>query len=130
MVCFDTDFLIGYLQKDQDAIKKLEELQAEGDTVAVTTTINATELWKGAYRAKDRQKETGKVKRLLDSLELITLDRDSARMAGELDAATKSNPIGDSDILIASIALSNNQVIITRKKKRFEGIQDLQIEGW
>lgn len=130
MACFDTDFLIAYLQKDADAIKKLEDLQAGDDDAAITTTINAAELWKGVYRSKDKQKEIAKVKQLLDSLELITLDRESARMVGELDAATKSNPIGESDILIASIALSNNQVLITKNKKHFERIPGLQVEGW
>lgn len=130
MACFDTDFLIAYLQKDADAIKKLEDLQAGDDDAAITTTINAAELWKGVYRSKNKQKEIAKVKQLLDSLELITLDRESARMVGELDAATKSNPIGESDILIASIALSNNQVLITKNKKHFERIPGLQVEGW
>jgi len=130
MVCFDTDFLIAFLQKDPDAIKKLEDLQESDDTAAITTTINAAELWKGAYRYKDGQKEAAKVKRLLDSLEMITLDRDSAKLAGELDVAIKSNPIGESDLLIASIALANKQAIVTKNRKHFERIPGLQVEGW
>ncbi|MEO9296212.1 MAG: type II toxin-antitoxin system VapC family toxin [Nitrososphaera sp.] len=130
MVCFDTDFLIAYLQKDPDAIKKLEDLQAGDNIEAVTTTVNAAELWKGAYRSKDGQKEAAKVRRLLDSLELITLDRESARMVGELDAAIKSNPIEESDLLIASIALANKQALITKNRKHFERIPGLQVEGW
>jgi tRNA(fMet)-specific endonuclease VapC len=131
MVCFDTDFLIAYLQKDQAAIRKLEDLQAGGgDTIAITTTVNAAELWKGAYRSKDGQKEAAKVKRLLDSLELITLDRESARLVGELDAVIKSSPIGESDLLIASIAIANKQILITRNKKHFERVPKLQVEGW
>jgi tRNA(fMet)-specific endonuclease VapC len=129
MVCFDTDFLIAYLQNDSDAIKKLEELQAADNATAITTTINAAELWKGAYRSKT-EKEIAKVKRLLDSLELITLDRGSARMAGELDTAIRASPIGESDLLIASIALTNKQALITRNKKHFERISGLQLEGW
>lgn len=130
MVCFDTDFLIAFLQKDPDAIKKLEGLQERDDTAAMTTTINAAELWKGAYRSKDGQKEAAKVKRLLDSLELITLDRESARMVGELDATIRSNPIGESDLLIAGIALANKQAVITKNRKHFERIPGLQVEGW
>lgn len=130
MVCFDTDFLIAYLQNDSDAIKKLEDLQDADDATAITTTINAAELWKGVYRSAEKQKEIAKVERLLDSLELITLDRESARMVGELDAAIKSNPIGESDLIIASIALANKQVLITKNRKHFERIPGLQVEGW
>jgi tRNA(fMet)-specific endonuclease VapC len=130
MVCFDTDFLIAYLQKDPEAIKKLEDLQAQDDPEAVTTTINAAELWKGAYRSKEGQKETAKVKRLLDSLEMITLDRESARIVGELDSTIKSSPIGESDLLIASITLTNKQVLVTKNKKHFERIPGLKVESW
>lgn len=130
MVCFDTDFLIAYLQNDSDATKKLEDLQAGNDATAVTTTVNAAELWKGVYRSKEKQKEIAKVKRLLDSLELITLDYESARVVGELDAAIKTNPIGESDLLIASIALAHSQVLVTRNKKHFERVPGLEVEGW
>lgn len=130
MVCFDTDFLIAYLQNDSDAIKKLEDLQTGNDATAVTTTINAAELWKGVYRSNEKQKEIVKVKRLLDLLELITLDYESARVVGELDATIKTNPIGESDLLIASIALANKQTLITRNKKHFERIPGLDVEGW
>jgi tRNA(fMet)-specific endonuclease VapC len=130
MVCFDTDFLIAYLQNDPDATKKLEDLQDTDDTTAVTTMINAVELWKGVYRSAQKQKEIVKVERLLDSLELITLDRESARMVGELDAAIKSNPICESDLTIACIALANKQILITNNRKHFERIPGLQVEGW
>lgn len=134
MVCFDTDFLIAYLQNNSAAIKKLEELvqqQAGRDTAAMTTTVNAAELWKDVYRSKEKQKEEfAKVKWLLDSLELITLDSESARMVRELDAAIKTSPIGESDLLIASIALANKQTVITRNKKHFERVPGLQVEGW
>ena len=36
MVCLDTDILIAYLHNEADALKKLETLQAEGDTVVHT----------------------------------------------------------------------------------------------
>jgi tRNA(fMet)-specific endonuclease VapC len=51
-------------------------------------------------------------------------------MVGELDAAIKSSPIGESDLLIASIALANKQALITKNKKHFERIPGLQVEGW
>lgn len=133
MVCFDTDFLIAYLQNDSGAIKKLEDLQQQArhnNTTAMTTTVNAAELWKGVYRSKEKEKEFAKVKWLLDSLELLTLDSESARMVGELDAAIKSNPIGESDLLIASIALANKQTLITRNKKHFERVPGLEVEAW
>lgn len=127
MVCLDTDFLIAYLQNDADALKKLEELQ---DAPAYTTIINAFELYKGIYRAKEKQKEALKVKELLDSLELLAMDHESARLAGQLDAETKSSIIGESDVLIASIAVSYEEILVTRNVKHFQRVPGLRIESW
>jgi tRNA(fMet)-specific endonuclease VapC len=59
---------------------------------------------------------------------LLALDRDSAKAAGAIN--DKSNPIGESDLLIASIVLANKQVLITRNKKHFERISGLKVEDW
>ena len=99
-------------------------------TAAFTTAVNAAELYKCAYRSTNRQKEALRVKQLLDLLGLLTLDHESARLAGELDAATKSSAIGDLDLLIASIALSNEETIVTKNIKNFEGIPNLKVESW
>lgn len=127
MVCLDTDFLVAYLRKDFAAKSKLEELESVQEPLH-TTIINAYELYKGAYKSKDSNSELAKVNTLLDAFFLLALDRDSAKAAGALD--DKSNPIGESDLLIASIALANKQTLITRNKKHFERIPGLQVEGW
>lgn len=127
MVCLDTDFIVAYLRKDITARQKLEELESRQEPLH-TTIINAFELYKGAFRARDAGKELGRVDSLLDALFILGLDRGSARAAGSMH--DKSNPIGESDLLIASIALSNKQVLITRNKKHFQRIPGLQVEGW
>lgn len=127
MVCLDTDFLVSYLRSDAAAKDKLEELDLRQEPLH-TTTINAFELYKGAYRSNRSSDEVAKVDRLLDAFFILTLDRDSARLAGTIN--NKSNPVGESDLLIASITISNKQVLITRNKKHFGKISGLKIEGW
>lgn len=127
MVCLDTDFLIAYLEKNPDALEKLQQLQ---NTPTCTTMINVFELYKGVYRVKEKRREELRIKEILDSLTLLALDYESAKLAGQLDATTRSNSIGESDLLIASIALSNNQTLITRNKKHFERLQGLEVEEW
>lgn len=127
MVCLDTDFLISYLRKESAAKNKLEELDLKQEPLH-TTTINAFELYKGAYKAKDSSSELAKVDKLLDAFFILALDRDSAKLAGVLN--NKSSPIGESDLLIASIALSSKQALITRNKKHFDKIPGLKVESW
>lgn len=132
MACLDSDILIAYLHNEHDAIKKLEDLYAKGDVTAFTTTINAVEIWKGIYRASgEKQKEeAAKVRWLLDSLELLTLDYESSRLAGELDAKMRANTIGDLDLLIASIALANGETLVTKNIKHFKRVPGLKVESW
>ena len=131
MPCFDTDFLIAYLQNDPAATKKLKDLEARREPVAATTIVNAAELWKGVYRSKkDREKEAAKVKWLLDSLELLLLDYESARIVGELDASMRSNAIGEPDLLIASIVLANGETLITKNIRHFGRVPGLKVASW
>ena len=71
-----------------------------------------------------------KAREFLKAFVLLTADHESARLWGQLSAELKSNTIGDLDLLIASVALSNKQVLITRNKRHFERVSGLQVEGW
>ncbi|CAE6488269.1 type II toxin-antitoxin system VapC family toxin [Candidatus Nitrosotenuis uzonensis] len=126
MVCLDTDFLVAYLRGDPAAKSKLEDLYRRQEPIH-TTTINAYEVYRGAYRT-NRASELAKVEKLLDALIILVFDRNSAKSAANLES--KSNPIGESDLLIASIAVSNKQILVTRNKKHFEKISGLKIESW
>lgn len=127
MVCLDTDFMVAYIRKDPAARDKLKELESSQEPLH-TTVINAFELYKGAFKAKDQRAELARVDALLDAFFILALDRDSARAAGA--SHDRSNPVAESDLLIASIALANKQTLITKNRKHFERIPGLQVEGW
>lgn len=129
MVCLDTDFMVAYLRKDPAAKEKLQELESLHEPLH-TTVINAFELYKGAFRAKDPKTELARVDALLDAFFMLALDRDSAKAAGGAFHHIRSNAIGESDLLIASIALANKQVVVTRNRKHFERVPNLQVEEW
>lgn len=129
MACLDTDFLVGYLRNNRDVKEKLLEFESKGEPLHVTT-ISAVELYRGAFRAKDAQTEVARVKNLIEAFLVLTLDHESARLVGEFDNKIKSNPIGESDLLIAGIALANKQTLITKNTKHFERVPGLRTEGW
>jgi tRNA(fMet)-specific endonuclease VapC len=118
--------LVAYLRNDPSIKNKLEEFAKKQESLHITT-INAFELYKGAYKAT-QTRELTKVERLLDSFIILTLDRDSARLAGVINS--RISPIGESDLLIASIAMANKQTLVTRNKKHFEKISGLKVESW
>ncbi len=129
MVCVDTDFLIDLSNREEKALEKLKEIREKGDTV-YTTTISMGEYYTGAYRSRDREARVEKAREFLTAFVPLTADHESARLWGQLSAELKSNAIGDLDLLIASTALSNKQVLVTRNRRHFERVPGLQIEGW
>ena len=129
MVCLDTDFLIAYMKGDTAAVKKLREVHEGGMASANTTVINAFELYKGAF-GSTKQNEVSKVGRLLDIFNILHLDHDVSKMAGEIYSKLRTNPIEEADVLIASIALANNQTLITRNIRHFKRVPDLAVESW
>lgn len=80
--------MVGYLRGESVAKSKLEDLERRQEPLH-TTTINAFELYKGAYKSSHTS-ELAKVEKLLDALIILAFDRDSARLAGNLE--NKSNP--------------------------------------
>lgn len=121
--------MVAYLRKDAAAKEKLQELESLREPLH-TTVINAFELYKGAFRAKDPKTELARVDALLDAFFMLALDRDSAKAAAGAFRHIRSNAIGESDLLIASIALANKQVVVTRNRKHFERVPNLQVEEW
>ncbi|NOJ28243.1 MAG: PIN domain nuclease, partial [Nitrososphaera sp.] len=121
MVCIDTSFLVALERRDSDALEKMQELDDNGEVV-YTTAVTVAEYYRGAYGSKDRAKALKDAKDMLDRFAILNLDYESGRIWGELAQSLKSDTIGDRDLFIACIALSNKQTLITRNKKHFERV--------
>ncbi len=131
MVCLDTSVLVSLIRKDQAAIDGLTAEAERGGTVS-TTVVNLCELYSGAYGSKNPQKELAKVQDLVSDLGLLELDAGSAKRYGELvnDTTLKRAPIGDFDLIIASIALEQEEKLVTRSVKHFSRVPGLVTERW
>ena len=131
MVCLDTSILVALIRRDQAAIDGLTAEAERGGTVS-TTVVNLCELYSGAYGSKNPQKELAKVQDLVSNLGLLELDAGAAKRYGELvnDATLKRAPIGDFDLIIASIALERGEKLVTRDVKHFGRVPGLATEQW
>jgi tRNA(fMet)-specific endonuclease VapC len=131
MVCFDTDFVIALIRRDSRAERKLEEYVI-GERRISTTPITACELFKGAYRSKRRKVEVEKVRGVLMHVEILDFSADACERYGKLENELLSlgTPIGDLDAMIASLALTHNEPLLTANKKHFEKVPGLIVETW
>jgi len=97
-----------------------------------TSSINLHELIKGVYLSNNPQKNNEKVDELVQTLGILPFDRKCAVASGKISAKKeiRTKPIGQNDIFIAAVALSYNLKLVTRNKKHFEFIENLEIEEW
>jgi len=129
MVCLDTDFMIGLERGVSQAFAKLESLVSEEEPIFITA-VTVAELYHGAYRAKNSEQAVANVHESLLKFNVLDLDARSARLWGELSYRLKSDGIGDLDLFIACISLSDGQKLVTRNVGHFERVPELKVESW
>ena len=70
----DTDILIDLLRKKDYAVSLMKKLEDEVELA--TSAINAFELYRGAYKSQNQEKNLASVKGLLNSLRMLNTDGD------------------------------------------------------
>ena len=133
MVCLDTYFLI-------DVIKgKLDERFSsilDGDESIKIASPSIIELIKGLHLERNlrniKKGEIEKIDKVLNSITVLDLNRESARRAGKIEAdlENRGEIIDIEDIMIGAIAIENDEKILTRNKKHFENIKGLKLLEW
>jgi tRNA(fMet)-specific endonuclease VapC len=132
MVCADTTFLADLLRKNPEADKKLIELKGKSNKIS-TTVITSAELFYGAYKSNNVEREKAKVKFILTHFIVYKMDEKSSEKFGEILNILEKNgqKIFDKDLLIAAIALFNGEnTIVTRNVKDFERIPGVVVEKY
>jgi tRNA(fMet)-specific endonuclease VapC len=131
MVCLDTSVIVALLKKDEDVISRLGEAVASG-TMVSTTVVNLCELYAGAYGARRAGQELEKVEGLASLLQVLDLDAAAAKRYGELvnSEELRHKPIGDFEVIIAAIAMANDEPLATRDVEHFSRVPGLSIDRW
>ena len=127
----DTSFLIDIMKSNKEAIKKAEEIEKTGNTIAVTS-ISIFELFVGVSLSIKQDQERNKIIQILNGLSIISFDEDSAREAGKIFAQKRINglAIDPEDSMIAGICARKNEILITRNIKHFNDIENVRIESY
>ena len=123
MIVADTDVLIDYLADRGPAAARVA-LELEARSFG-TTAVTRFELLAGA---QDRTGE-GLLRRLLDALPTLPLDRESADRAAEVRRTLerRGEGIGMGDSLIAGIVLAHDGILLTRNRRHFERVDGLKL---
>jgi tRNA(fMet)-specific endonuclease VapC len=122
--------LVGILRGKIEAQRKMNELDSQGK--CGTTSVNAFELFYGAHRSKDEEKNVEETKRLLERLDVFPFDTAASEEAGEnlSSLARRGEAIDYRDAMVAAIAKTNGLTLVTRNKMHFGRVRGLGLETW
>ena len=126
----DTTFVIDLIKGKIDSVSKLKEFEERGIPYAITTPT-VYELWSGLISLEKPEKEKQKTASLINEQIIYFLDDKSAVEAGKIDGGLikDGQTIEPEDCMIAGIAISNNQKLVTRDE-HFSRIEGLKVEGY
>lgn len=127
-VTIDTDILIDLLRNKTKVVNSISEMETKGYSLA-TTTINAFELFYGAYKSEKREKNLTSTKKLLKRLNILKMELASAQNAGRIysELETEGQPIGLRDVMIGAITLTEGYSLATRNVEHFQKIKGLNL---
>jgi len=128
MILLDTDVCIELLKGNKRILQRRD--QYDGPVGICFMTI--AELYYGAEKSKDPNKNIYTIEKLLITLEIVHTDIAILKRFGMIKAhlQKQGEPIADADILIASATLEKADRLITGNTKHFERIAGLALENW
>ena len=132
MYLLDTNIVSELVKKipNKNLRDKLEKVPSAS---LYTASICIMELRYGALRREDGDALWSRIQEsIISKLRVLAFGYKEALKAGEVLFALRSigQPIGIEDILIGSIALSNDLVVVTANTKHFSRIPALSVENW
>jgi tRNA(fMet)-specific endonuclease VapC len=125
----DTNTCVYAIKRVPSVIERLQALSPDDLGVAV---ITLAELWFGARKSSRPERTRASVDAFLQPFEIVPLDKDAAEAYAEIRLRLErlGRPIGERDLLIASIARSRALTVVTHDVGEFGRVPGLTVEDW
>ncbi|MGY3037401.1 tRNA(fMet)-specific endonuclease VapC [Bradyrhizobium sp. USDA 4354] len=126
----DTNAVIALVARRSEPL--LRRVEASEPGALAISSIVAHELYFGAYRSQKVEFNLETLRLLFTDLEILDLDQEDARAAGEIRAqlARRGTPTGPYDILIAGQAMARGLPLVSNNTTEFQRIAGLRLEDW
>ena len=130
MIFLDTDILSYFFAGNGQIRDHLRDSIEKGEQIAMTS-VNIYEVLKGLKHRNNLSQE----KQFMDflrSIVVFTLDSAAITEAADIYAESRKSgtPVGDADILIAAIVISNNGILVSNNTRHYTHIRNLRLINW
>ncbi|GAB1541015.1 type II toxin-antitoxin system VapC family toxin [Scytonema sp. NUACC21] len=128
MYLLDTNICIALNNQNSQALAKFYVKSSD----CYISTIILAELYKGAYCSQRIEQNLNRVNEFTSRLIIVGFDNKSAEEFGKIQAELRriGRPTGEIDALIAAVARSRQDILVTNNIRHFENISNLELENW
>ena len=126
----DTNICIYIIKKQYpEVVAKLVKTGFENIAIS---SITLAEMEFGAANSNRSFEAQAALLEFILPFEILDFNSDAASCYGKIrkELKDKGQPISDMDLLIASIAMTNNLTLVTNNEKEFRRIPELKVENW
>jgi tRNA(fMet)-specific endonuclease VapC len=125
----DTNTCIFALKRRDRVIERLKACSPQDVAVAI---ITVAELWFGARKSLRPQATRREIDAFLKPLAVLPFDHDAAEEYALLrfELQRVGRPIGERDLLIASVAAARRLVVVTHNVSEFGRAPGVTVEDW
>jgi len=125
----DTNICIYAIKREAEVLRRLQE---RGPDDFGISAITVAELWFGAAKSSRPQRTRESVDAFLRPFEVLPFAGEAAQEYAELRLQLEKagQPIGERDLLIASIAKSRRLTVVTHNVREFSRVSGLKVEDW
>ena len=129
MYLLDTNICIAINQQKSPVIAELYRKYAQ----CYVPTLVIAELYKGVYCSQKIVSNLNRIDQFISLIPtIIEFDPKAAIEFGKIQGELRKlgKPTGEMDALIAAIARSRNDIVVTHNIRHFVNIPNIQLENW
>ena len=125
----DTDICIYWLNGKKSVRDKLLEIGFQEVSICV---ITVSELYFGAYNSIKIKQNLTTAEKFIQNIVVLSLSNQTLKQFGQLKAQLRKTgtPVADFDLLIASIAITENLILVTNNTRHYQHIPNLILDNW
>lgn len=128
MYLLDTNICIALMNGNRQVIQLFNQVFPR----SYTSAIVIAELYKGIYGSQRKADNLNALHELTQLLDVRPFSSEAALEFGIIQNELKqlSRPTGEMDALIAAVARSTGDIIVTNNIRDFQNIPNLELEDW
>ena len=128
MYLLDTNICVALLKQNSLAVKQFNTKAS----LCYLSTVVIAELYKGVYFSQRLQQNLSVLEQFLSLMSIVEFNRDAAQEFGKIQAELRriGKPTGELDAIIAAVARSRGDILVTNNTRHFINVSNLYLENW